>query len=159
MDFGKVVYGIDDACYQNVINSQLLESKVSKIEDFSISDLQKVVIRLLTHSLTHSLTYLLTHSLRFKELADVPSDPFRQLELIIIASIKSWHDSKNVQRRRDMGLSDAKNAITIQSMVYGNLNQRSGNGSLNHSLTHHLTHSLTYLENAQPEILLLVVLS
>ena len=145
MDFGKVVYGIDDACYQNVINSQLLESKVSKIEDFSISDLQKVVIR-------------------FKDLADVPSDPFRQLELIIIASIKSWHDSKNVQRRRDMGLSDAKNAITIQSMVYGNLNQRSGNGSLNHSLTHQLTHSLThslitYLENAQPEILLLVVLS
>ncbi len=109
MDFGKVVYGIDDACYQNVINTQLLESKVSKIEDFSISDLQKIVVK-------------------FKDLADVPSDPFRQLELIIIASIKSWHDSGNVQRRRDMGLSDANNAITIQSMVYGNLNQRSGNG-------------------------------
>jgi phosphoenolpyruvate synthase/pyruvate phosphate dikinase len=109
MDFGKVVYGIDAACYQNVINNQLMESKLSKIEDFSISDLQKIVIK-------------------FKDLADVPSDPYRQLELIIIASIKSWHDSKNVQLRRENGLADANNAITIQSMVYGNLNQRSGNG-------------------------------
>lgn len=109
MDFGKVVYGIDGGCYENVIKAQLRESKLSKIEDFSVMDLQKIVVK-------------------FKELADVPSDPYRQLELIIIASIKCWHDSSNVRRRRDGGLCDAHNAITIQSMVYGNLNQRSGNG-------------------------------
>ena len=60
-----------------------------------------------------------------------PEDPWEQLRLAIIAVIDSWNSPRAVSYRRLRGVSDAgATAITVQAMVFGNLDDRSGTGVL-----------------------------
>ncbi|GAB3459833.1 pyruvate, phosphate dikinase [Actinophytocola sediminis] len=63
--------------------------------------------------------------------ADIPADPWDQLRLAIAAVFRSWRSPRAVAYRRRHGLDDeAGTAVTVQAMVFGNVDERSGTGVL-----------------------------
>jgi pyruvate, orthophosphate dikinase len=66
-----------------------------------------------------------------KSSIDVPQDPFEQLRMAIEAVFRSW-DSPRAHTYRDHHKipHDGSTAVTIQAMVYGNLDAQSGTGVL-----------------------------
>jgi pyruvate,orthophosphate dikinase len=62
---------------------------------------------------------------------DIPVDPWVQLRLAIAAVFRSWRSSRAVAYRRRYGLDDeVGTAVTVQAMVFGNADERSGTGVL-----------------------------
>ncbi len=62
---------------------------------------------------------------------DIIEDPFEQLMLTIDRVFGSWESPKARTYRKILGISDDwGTAVTVQSMVFGNLSQRSGSGLL-----------------------------
>nr|WP_124331440.1 PEP/pyruvate-binding domain-containing protein [Desulfonema ishimotonii] len=60
---------------------------------------------------------------------EIIENPFEQLVLTINKVLNSWESSKAHAYRKIMGISDDwGTAVTVQSMVYGNLSQSSGTG-------------------------------
>ena len=74
---------------------------------------------------------------RFKEQFEeivgqpAPSDPMAQLTLAIDAVFASWNSDRAIAYRKDRKLSDTGGtAVTVQAMVFGNLDTQSGTGVL-----------------------------
>lgn len=62
---------------------------------------------------------------------EAPADPHAQLEAAVAAVLGSWDSRRAVAYRRERGLDDdAGTAVTVQAMVFGNLDERSGTGVL-----------------------------
>ncbi|TVT52559.1 pyruvate, phosphate dikinase [Amycolatopsis rhizosphaerae] len=63
--------------------------------------------------------------------AAIPDDPWRQLRLAVEAVFRSWLSPRAVVYRKRHGLDDtAGTAVTVQAMVFGNADERSGTGVL-----------------------------
>ncbi|MBB5918640.1 pyruvate,orthophosphate dikinase [Nocardia transvalensis] len=63
--------------------------------------------------------------------AAVPHDPWQQLRAAIAAVFRSWDSERATAYRRHRGLpDDLGTAVTVQAMVFGNLDARSGTGVL-----------------------------
>ncbi|HEX4108096.1 MAG TPA: pyruvate, phosphate dikinase, partial [Solirubrobacteraceae bacterium] len=63
--------------------------------------------------------------------SEAPEDPWEQLVAAIGAVFRSWDSRRAIAYRRERGLSDdAGTAVTVQAMVFGNLDDRSGTGVL-----------------------------
>jgi pyruvate,orthophosphate dikinase len=61
--------------------------------------------------------------------APVPDDPDEQLKIAIFQVMRSWYSQKAKKYREIMGISDNwGTAVTVQAMVYGNLDTNSGSG-------------------------------
>ena len=62
----------------------------------------------------------------------VPSDPYAQLRAAITAVFDSWNSERAVSYRRHHNLEGkmAGTSVTVQAMVFGNLDERSGTGVL-----------------------------
>jgi pyruvate,orthophosphate dikinase len=78
---------------------------------------------------------------RFRELfrqvvdpvdGQVPTDPFAQLRAAVTAVFESWNSPRAVSYRRHHGLEGkmAGTSVTVQAMVFGNLDDESGTGVL-----------------------------
>ena len=66
---------------------------------------------------------------RIALLADVADDPRAQLRLAIEAVFRSWNSPRAQAYRRLQGIpEDLGTAVVVQSMVFGNLDDRSGTG-------------------------------
>jgi pyruvate, orthophosphate dikinase len=64
-------------------------------------------------------------------IEDTPADPWAQLRLAIAAVFRSWRSPRAVAYRRRHALDDeAGTAVTVQAMVFGNADERSGTGVL-----------------------------
>jgi pyruvate, orthophosphate dikinase len=64
-----------------------------------------------------------------QQYGPLPADPRVQLELAIAAVFGSWHNPRAAAYRRMEHIDDAiGTAVVVQSMVFGNRNQRSGTG-------------------------------
>ncbi|MBW1961529.1 MAG: pyruvate, phosphate dikinase [Deltaproteobacteria bacterium] len=62
---------------------------------------------------------------------EIEEDPFEQLYLIIGRVFESWESAKAKAYRKIMGISDDwGTAVTVQTMVYGNISRQSGSGVL-----------------------------
>ncbi|MFI5716175.1 pyruvate, phosphate dikinase [Nocardia sp. NPDC051750] len=60
-----------------------------------------------------------------------PTDPWEQLRRAMVAVLDSWNSPRAVDYRETRGLShDGGTAVTVQAMVFGNLDDRSGTGVL-----------------------------
>lgn len=60
-----------------------------------------------------------------------PTDPWEQLRRAIAAVLGSWNSPRAISYRDSRGLShDGGTAVTVQAMVFGNLDDRSGTGVL-----------------------------
>ena len=63
------------------------------------------------------------------EFGGIPTDPFEQLASAIRAVFASWHSERAAVFRAHEGISaDLGTAATVQAMVFGNLDDRSGTG-------------------------------
>jgi len=61
----------------------------------------------------------------------IPDDPWAQLRAAVAAVFASWHSPRARAYRGNRGLpEDGCTAVTIQAMVFGNLDERSGTGVL-----------------------------
>jgi pyruvate, orthophosphate dikinase len=59
----------------------------------------------------------------------VPEDPYEQLKGAIAAVFSSWGSPRAIAYRRHHGISDeAGTAVTVQAMVFGNIDENSGTG-------------------------------
>ncbi len=65
-----------------------------------------------------------------KRMTDgLPTDPHEQLTMAIEAVLRSWNNPRAAAYRRIEGIDDDMGtAVVVQSMVFGNLNARSGTG-------------------------------
>jgi pyruvate,orthophosphate dikinase len=60
-----------------------------------------------------------------------PDDPWEQLWAAVVAVLESWTGRRAIDYRRERGISeDIGTAVTVQAMVFGNLDDRSGTGVL-----------------------------
>lgn len=108
--FGTVVLGAEKSKYEEVMEKARKRRGVEYDSMLTMSDLQTVVKH-------------------FKEIATVPDDPWEQLQMAIEAVFCSWYSPRAVKYRDIHGISnDLGTAVTVQSMVYGNMNMRSGSG-------------------------------
>jgi pyruvate,orthophosphate dikinase len=110
--FGTLVLGADKAQYDAVLEEACLKRGVPHESLLQMSDLMEVVRR-------------------FKLIASVPDDPWQQLDMAVQAVFRSWNSPRAVKYRdvNRRGLSSEHGtAVTVQSMVYGNLNALSGSG-------------------------------
>jgi len=61
----------------------------------------------------------------------IPADPWAQLHAAVCAVFDSWQSPRAQAYRRNRGLGEAAGtAVTVQAMVFGNLDDRSGTGVL-----------------------------
>lgn len=108
--FGTVVLGIDHQIYQDIVVEARQKSGVLYDHLLGEADLLSIVAA-------------------FRKLADIPDDPWEQLKMTVRAAYLSWHSPQAINYRDihniadDMGIS-----IIIQTMVFGNMNSRSGSG-------------------------------
>jgi len=69
---------------------------------------------------------------RFKNIQDMPNDPFEQVLMVIKSIYAKWNDSEATGLRSDM-LGVGENigvAVIVSSMAFGNLSVLSGTGTM-----------------------------
>jgi pyruvate,orthophosphate dikinase len=60
---------------------------------------------------------------------DAPSDPWDQLALAVRSVLRSWHSPRAIAYRAHHGIAETPGtAVTVQAMVFGNLDADSGTG-------------------------------
>jgi pyruvate,orthophosphate dikinase len=107
--FGNVVYGIDRSLY-NSIAHRICASK-GGYHTCDLVCMKEIVDE-------------------FRNLTgDVPEDPVDQLSMALFAVFNSWNNPRAVEYRELYGIDHKLGtAVTVQSMVYGNMNLSSGSG-------------------------------
>ena len=114
--FGKVVLGIDGALFDTVMDRQLKDSGVRHSGDLGADDMRDVV-------------EYFKHIVAKAADRPVPEDPWDQLTLAILGVFDSWHGRRAAEYRRYHGIPDALGtAVSVVSMVYGNMDESSCTG-------------------------------
>jgi pyruvate,orthophosphate dikinase len=114
--FGNVVLGIEKEAFDDVFNSQKKNRSVTLDTQLTADDLKAVIAEY--KKVIHS------HAGR-----DFPQEPIEQLRLARDAVFQSWeNDRAKVYRRINNIPDDLGTAVTVQSMVFGNMGDTSGTG-------------------------------
>ena len=110
--FGEIVLGVDAHAMEHGLAEMLQAAKVDPSQG-TFAALESAVIRVLAE----------------QGVADVQVDPHWQLQRAIAAVFESW-DSRRARayRAHHKIADDLGTAVTIQAMVFGNLDARSGSG-------------------------------
>ncbi|MFC9648066.1 MULTISPECIES: pyruvate, phosphate dikinase [unclassified Streptomyces] len=107
--FGKTVLGVDGDLFEEALEEAKRAKSAATDVDLETADLKKLVTR-------------------FKKIVsreagrDFPQDPREQMDLAIRAVFESWNtDRAKLYRRQERIPGDLGTAVTICSMVFGNL--------------------------------------
>ena len=110
--FGNVVMGVCKETYEIILTDVKNKRGLNDDQEFSISDLQEIIAA-------------------FKEIAMPPDDPHEQLRMAVRAVFNSWYTPRAIAYREINGIKHTLGtAVCVQSMVYGNMNKKSGSGVL-----------------------------
>ncbi|MGW2258615.1 pyruvate, phosphate dikinase [Streptomyces sp. NPDC001780] len=114
--FGKTVLGVDGDLFEDALEEAKRAKGAATDVDLAAGDLRKLVER-------------------FKKIVsreagrDFPQDPREQLDLAIRSVFESWNtDRAKLYRRQERIPGDLGTAVTVCSMVFGNLGPDSGTG-------------------------------
>ncbi|MFE3601044.1 pyruvate, phosphate dikinase [Streptomyces sp. NPDC059096] len=114
--FGRTVLGVDGELFEDALEEAKQARQAATDVDLPVADLKKLV------------TY-------FKKIVsreagrDFPQDPREQMDLAIRSVFESWNtDRAKLYRRQERIPGDLGTAVTICSMVFGNLGPDSGTG-------------------------------
>ena len=108
--YGEVVLGVEKTKYEEVLERAKKHRGIKFDYELNVADLQLVVDE-------------------FKKLTAYPEDPWEQLRSAIEAVFRSWFSPRAVKYRDIHSIpNDLGTAVTVQSMVFGNLNSMSGSG-------------------------------
>ena len=114
--YSHVVHRIDNYDFDEILENYLLGANLSAVSQLDAEDLQEI-----------SKIYLNLFKERIGE--DFPEDPHQQLNESIIAVLNSWDNERAISYRNINDIPDNISlAITIQRMVFGNLNDKSASG-------------------------------
>jgi pyruvate,orthophosphate dikinase len=114
--FGKTVIGIDGSAFDDVFDHIKGERGARQDLDLDADDLRHVVSEFQQVVLDHSGE-------------PFPQDPRVQLDLAVRAVFESWNtDRARLYRRQERIPGDLGTAVTVCSMVFGNLGMDSGTG-------------------------------
>lgn len=118
--FSTTVLGVAHSRIEAPVKARKLARSTPQMRDaeLDIEDLRIIIdeqVRLVEHEAGVAL----------------PADPETQLELAIVAVLRSWHSPRALRYRRMNGISDRiGTACTVQAMVFGNRGDDSGAGVL-----------------------------
>ncbi len=114
--FSDVVMEIPKYKFEYVLDNIKNKKQYTSDLDFTEEDLLNIVVE-------------------FKKIykddrgTDFPSDPLEQLFLAIVAVFKSWNNERAIIYRKINDIpTDLGTAVNIQSMVFGNMGNKSGTG-------------------------------
>lgn len=114
--FGSVVMGVPDEPFERVIEEVKTERGIKLDVELTAADWQGITER-------------------FKGLiiaytgAEFPQDPYKQLEMATRAVFNSWFGKRAVDYRNATGIRhDLGTAVNIQTVVFGNMGDKSGTG-------------------------------
>lgn len=108
--FGEVVLGVHSQKYDDVLEKVKNDNNVQHDFELSEANMLEVVDQ-------------------FKRMANVPDDPWIQLQMSIEAVFKSWNSPRAKKYREFNDIpNDLGTAVIVQTMVFGNLNDNSGSG-------------------------------
>jgi pyruvate,orthophosphate dikinase len=109
--FGTVVLGLRDELFEHVLADARAARGVDSDTDLTADDLRGIVGR-------------------FRDIAvRFPIDPSEQLRMAIEAVFSSWNGRRAIDYRNAAGIAhDLGTAVNVQTMVFGNLGDRSATG-------------------------------
>ncbi|RMG97013.1 MAG: pyruvate, phosphate dikinase [Chloroflexi bacterium] len=114
--FGNVVLGVPDEAFEEVITNQRQKAKVTSDAELSATDWQTI---------THEFKAIIQRHTG----TTFPTDPYEQLRQATEAVFNSWNGKRAVDYRNAAGIPhDLGTAVNIQTMVFGNLDDRSATG-------------------------------
>jgi pyruvate,orthophosphate dikinase len=115
--FGHIVMGVDSAKFERVLDRTKVQTQGGRDTDLSIAQLEDVI------EAYKRIIFAEQHGQPF------PQDPYNQLRMAISAVFDSWMGRRAVDYRRVYRIPDELGtAVTVQAMVFGNLNWESGTG-------------------------------
>ncbi|MEA3296991.1 MAG: pyruvate, phosphate dikinase, partial [candidate division Zixibacteria bacterium] len=114
--YGNVVLGIDKEVFENVITKIKVEHRIKQDSSLQENDLKVIIIKY-------------KQIIKKKTGDPFPEDPYEQLRLARDAVFRSWHNPRAISYRRLHNISsDLGTAVNVQTMVFGNMGNRSGTG-------------------------------
>ena len=114
--YSHVVHRIDNYDFDEILENYLLGANLSNVSQLDAEDLEEI-----------SKMYLNLFNERVGE--DFPEDPYQQINKSIIAVLNSWDNERAISYRNINDIPDNIGlAVTIQRMVFGNLNDKSASG-------------------------------
>ena len=141
--FGKVVFGINDEKFDNVLDSAKNSQGVKEDSDLNVESLQEIVQNYKNICEEHTKK-------------NFPINPNEQLNLAIEAVFKSWMGERAIKYRKENNITkDIANgtAVNVQTMVFGNMGNSSATGVVFTRNGHNGKREIEgeYLTNAQGE--------
>jgi len=116
--FGKVVFGIDDKLFDEVLQNAKKQQNVQQDYELNEQSLRKVVSEYKSICQLHTGT-------------PFPEDPYKQLELAIDAVFKSWMGERAIVYREKYKITKEianGTAVNVVAMIFGNMGNDSATG-------------------------------
>ncbi|HXF49158.1 MAG TPA: pyruvate, phosphate dikinase [Verrucomicrobiae bacterium] len=114
--FGAVVLGIEKSEFEEIVTKKKEQRQIKQDSSLTTDDLKDIVQKFKT-------------LVKKKSAEDFPADPYRQLFWARDAVFKSWNNPRAIEYRRLYGIpSHLGTAVTVQTMVFGNLGETSATG-------------------------------
>ncbi len=114
--FGKVALGADPESFEKILEARRKKAGAKMDIDLPAEDLRDVAEEF-------------KRVVREGTGKEFPQDPIVQLEMAVVAVLKSWNNERAKEYRKFYHISeDIGTAVNIQSMVFGNFGQTSGSG-------------------------------
>ncbi|MGH8003792.1 MAG: PEP/pyruvate-binding domain-containing protein, partial [Limisphaerales bacterium] len=114
--FGAVVLGIEKSEFEQIVSKKKEQRQIKQDSSLIVDDLKDIVQKFKA-------------LVRKKSAEDFPSDPYQQLFLARDAVFKSWNNPRAIEYRRLYNIpSNIGTAVTVQTMVFGNLGETSATG-------------------------------
>ncbi len=114
--FGAVVLGIEKSEYEQIVSKKKEQRQIKQDSSLTTDDLKDIVQKFKA-------------LVKKKSAEDFPSDPYQQLFLARDAVFKSWNNPRAIEYRRLYNIpAHLGTAVTVQTMVFGNLGETSATG-------------------------------
>lgn len=141
--FGKVVFGINDEKFDEILDKAKNSQGVKEDSDLNVESLQEIVQNYKNICEEHTKK-------------NFPINPNEQLNLAIEAVFKSWMGERAIKYRKENNITkDIANgtAVNVQTMVFGNMGNSSATGVVFTRNGHNGKREIEgeYLTNAQGE--------
>jgi len=114
--FGKVAMGADAGAFEEILEERRKKTGAKMDIELSVAELKEVVEEF-------------KRVIRSQTGKDFPQDPHTQLEMAVVAVLRSWNNERAREYRKFYGISESLGtAVNIQTMVFGNFGESSGSG-------------------------------
>jgi len=117
--FGKVVLGVDEEEFSKILEGEKKRGQAGQDSDLDADSMKRV---------TDAYKDLLR-----RENRPLPQEPVKQLELAVEAVFRSWNGKRAIEYRRQYRITPEQargTAVTIVTMVFGNMGDDSATGVL-----------------------------